>query len=173
MAPEILSKKIDTRYLDPFQKAEIYSLALIFWELLRACRFSDNTNSNTNTNTSNSDEQTSNSGAIYSFEYKLPYFEYLGGSDPDEAMMRQLVCEQRVRPGMSTVWRQGGNGIIREFTALTEELWCDNPNERLNALRIKKSIMKIKNTYANTSAPTNNNNNNNNLLIGEKRLVDQ
>lgn len=128
MAPEILSKKIDTRYLDSFQKAEIYSLALIFWELLRACRFED--------------DQTR---AVYTFEYKLPYFEYLGGSDPDETIMRQIACEQRLRPGMSAIWKQN-NSVMREFASLTEELWCENPNERLNALRIKKSIIKIRNS---------------------------
>jgi hypothetical protein len=128
MAPEILSKKIDTRFLDAFQKAEIYSLALIFWELMRSCRFED--------------DQTR--VAVQS-DYKLPYYEYLSGTDPDEILMRQIVCEQRLRPGTSLLWRT--NGVMREFCTLTEELWGENPDSRLNALRIKKSLAKLKNNY--------------------------
>lgn len=133
MAPEILSKRIDTKYLDSFQKAEIYSLALIFWELLRSCKFEDDS-----------------THAAYSFEYKLPYFEYLA-IDPDESTMKQIVCDQKLRPGISQLWKQ--NKIMHELSLLTEELWVENPNERLNALRIKKSITKIKNNLVGVVEP--------------------
>ncbi|CAF1134504.1 unnamed protein product [Brachionus calyciflorus] len=124
MAPEILNKKIDVRYLDNFQKAEMYSLALVFWELLRSCKFED-------------DE----SKVVYSFEYKMPYFEYIQG-DPDEALMYKIVCEQKLRPSVSNLWKN--NKIMSHLMHLTEELWVENPNERLNALRLKKSITKLK-----------------------------
>lgn len=124
MAPEILDKKIDARYLENFQKAEIYSLALVFWELLRSCKFQD--------------DQTH---IVYSFEYKLPYFEYIQG-DPDEALMCTIVCEQKLRPGVCSQWRQ--NKLMASLLRLAEELWVENPNERLNALRLKKSLTKIR-----------------------------
>ena len=124
MAPEILNKKIDCRYLDNFQKAEMYSLALVFWELLRSCKFED-------------DE----SKVAYSFEYKMPFFEYIQG-DPDEALMCKIVCEQKLRPSVSNLWKQ--NKIMNQLMRLTEELWVENPNERLNALRLKKSLTKLK-----------------------------
>ena len=36
---------------------------------------------------------------------------------------------------------------MNEFVRLTEELWVEMPNERLNALRLKKSISKIKTNF--------------------------
>ncbi len=127
MAPEILSKRIEIKYLDAFQKAEMYSLALIFWELLRRCKFED--------------ESTK---TLYTYEYKPPYYEFIAG-DPDENLMRQIVCEQNHRPVLNPLWRQ--NVIMNEFVRLTEELWVEMPNERLNALRLKKSISKIKTNF--------------------------
>jgi serine/threonine protein kinase len=125
LAPEILAKTIDQRFLNSFQKAEIYSLALIIWEVLRACEFESHTAE----------------AVFHSFEYKLPYYEYIAAGDPDEALMRQIVCEQRLRPTIMPQWHE--HPIMHELTKLCEEVWVENPNERLNALRIKKSITKI------------------------------
>jgi TGF-beta receptor type-1 len=127
MAPEILSKRIEIKFLDAFQKAEMYSLGLVFWELLRRCKFED--------------ESTQ---TLYTFEYKPPYYEFITG-DPDENLMRQIVCEQNHRPILNPLWRQ--NPIMNELVRLTEELWVEMPNERLNALRLKKSITKIKTNF--------------------------
>ncbi|RNA19827.1 TGF-beta receptor type-1 isoform X4 [Brachionus plicatilis] len=124
MAPEILAKRIDARYLENFQKAEMYSVALVLWELLRSCQFDD--------------ERT---GALCSFEHKMPYFEYIQG-DPDEALMSKIVCEQKIRPSVCAEWRH--NKIMSGLLRLAEELWVENPDERLNALRLKKSLSKIR-----------------------------
>jgi len=67
MAPEILSKKIDMKYLDSFQKAEMYSLGLVYWELLRRCQLDAN------------DDDTS---AQQTLDYQPPYFEHVNG-DPE------------------------------------------------------------------------------------------
>lgn len=124
MAPEILSKRIDTRYLDAFQKAEMYSLGLVLWELLRSVRFEDDV-----------------SKAVYSFEYKMPFYEYIQ-NDPDEALMVKIVCEEKLRPCANDLWAK--NVIMSELFGLAEELWVEMPNERLNALRLKKSLTKLK-----------------------------
>jgi serine/threonine protein kinase len=120
MAPEILSKKIDYRYLDAFQKAEMYSLALIFWELLRRCSFELNS-------------------IQYTSEYKPPYFEYT--LDPDEEQMENIVCTMKQRPSIMDKWREVP--VMSQFTNLVEELWVDKPNARLNSLRVKKSLIQI------------------------------
>jgi TGF-beta receptor type-1 len=124
LAPEILNKTIDMRYLDSFQKAEIYSLSLIIWELLRACKFES--------------QQTK---ITYSYEYKLPYFEHIPIGDPDDSLMRQIVCEKKLRPSIVQFWHE--HPIMHEMTKLCEDLWVETPNERLTALRIKKSIIKF------------------------------
>ena len=78
---------------------------------------------------------------LYTFEYKPPYYEFING-DPDENIMKQVVCEQKHRPLFNPLWKQ--NVIMNELTRLTEELWVEMPNARLNALRLKKSINKIR-----------------------------
>jgi TGF-beta receptor type-1 len=126
MAPEILAKTIDTRLLVAFQKAEMYSVALIMWELLRRVRLE----------------------GVPVIEYKLPYYEYTP-LDPDEIQMRQIVCEQKLRPPISLQWKN--DWITSEITRIMEELWVENPEGRLNALRVKKSLSKI-NNYSSLSS---------------------
>jgi serine/threonine protein kinase len=135
MAPEILAKTINFKSLLQFQKAEMYSLSLIFWELLRRTMFE--------LFESNSDSDKKHK-VIYSYDYKLPYHEYIQ-SDPDELQMKQLVCDQKIRPEVNNLWREVP--ILNELTQLTEELWVENADGRLNALRLKKSLNQIERKY--------------------------
>jgi TGF-beta receptor type-1 len=121
MAPEILNKTINIKSLNQFQNAEMYSLALIFWELLTRTKFEL-------------------LNKIYIYEYKLPYYQYLP-MDPNDLQMKQIVCEQKLRPEINYLWKQ--INIMNELTQLTEELWVENSNGRLNALRLKKSLNSI------------------------------
>lgn len=157
MAPEILAKTINYKSLLQFQNAEMYSLALIFWELLRRTSFEleqDSLQENNfksaewksqqklSTNDCNTDPiEKSSQKMVFNFDYKLPYYEYVQ-SDPDEFQMKQLVCDRKVRPEINQLWKQVP--ILSDLTSLTEELWVDNPNGRLNALRLKKSLNQIK-----------------------------
>ncbi len=129
MAPEILSKTINYRSLLQFQNAEMYSLGLIFWELLRRTSFEI------------ADEKSIGGIKSYTYDYKLPYYEYIQ-SDPDEQQMIQIVCEKKKRPEINPLWTQVP--ILSELTHLTEELWVENAKGRLNALRLKKSLNQIK-----------------------------
>lgn len=129
LAPEILSKKIKTERLLEFQKAEMYSLGLVFWELLRRCKL---------------DDQKSNK--TVAFEYKPPYYEWING-DPDEPIMKKIVCEEKFRPLINPLWKN--DLIMKELTNYTQELWVDDPDARLNPLRLKKSLIKVKNNYIN------------------------
>jgi hypothetical protein len=159
MAPEILNKTINYKSLLQFQNAEMYSLALIFWELLRRTKF-ELENTNTTVTISNqqlnevpmqekhahmSDAASSDRINYYVFEYKLPYYEYLQ-ADPDETQMKHIVCEQKKRPEISALWRRVP--ILNELSQLTEELWVENAEGRLNALRLKKSLNLVKRKYS-------------------------
>ena len=81
---------------------------------------------------------------IYIYEYKLPYYQYLP-MDPNDLQMKQIVCEQKLRPDINSLWKQ--INIMNELTQLTEELWVENANGRLNALRLKKSLNSIMRKY--------------------------
>lgn len=126
LAPEILTKQLDQSSLIGFQRAEIYSLGLIMWEVLRACQFESQCHDNT----------------VYSFEYKLPYYEYINNqTDPDEALMKQIVCDLEHRPVLLPQWNE--HTIMKDLTQLCTESWDKNPNARNTALRIKKSLARI------------------------------
>ena len=164
MAPEILNKTINYKSLLQFQNAEMYSLALIFWELLRKTKFhleqpllappNETTNANRQSSLVDLDLSTASctdTGGktaakryAYSYEYKMPYYEYVQ-SDPEELQMKQLVCDQKKRPEINALWRKVP--ILNELSHLTEELWVENANGRLNALRLKKSLNLIKRKY--------------------------
>ena len=79
------------------------------------------------------------------YDYRLPYYEWIGAADADEAQMLAVVCVEKKRPGVNALWRQVP--ILGELTKLTEELWGENANGRLNALRLKKSINQIKRKF--------------------------
>lgn len=142
MAPEILAKTINYKSLLQFQNAEMYSLALIFWELLRRTSFDlEQPLNNNNSTTQSASDQIPTRRVHYSYDYKLPYYEHIQ-SDPDEFQMKQMVCDQKKRPEINSLWRQVP--ILSELTQLTEELWVENADGRLNALRLKKSLNLIK-----------------------------
>jgi hypothetical protein len=98
----------------------MYSLSLVYWELLNRCKLN------------NIDYQIN--------DYLPPYNEHLP-IDPNEILVKKVVCELKLRPGINKSWKS--HRIIDEFTALIEELWNENPDARLNAFRVKKSIDKF------------------------------
>lgn len=125
MAPEILNKSIDIRSLYQFQNAEMYSLALIFWEMLRRVKFE-------------------HLNLVYVYDYELPYQQYIP-MDPNDLQMKEIVCDKKLRPGINALWKQ--TNVMNELTELTEELWTENSHGRLNALRLKKSLNSIMRKY--------------------------
>ena len=194
MAPEILAKTLNARSLHEYQSAEMYSLALVFWEVIRRCVFeieqpqavgcsspessieiSDGSNEISTASSSGvssnlpGDSSTSSASSFssfilrtrsaplsassstmsyfheYEYEYQMPYYEFVG-VDPDEAQMRQIVCDEKRRPEMNPLWYRVP--LLREMTRLTEELWCENASGRLNALRLKKSLNLLRKKYA-------------------------
>lgn len=153
MAPEILAKTINYKSLLQFQNAEMYSLALIFWELLRRTSFElDKEEQQASQSTVSLSKDPTNETSdkfptklVYSYDYKLPYYEYIQ-SDPDELEMKHLVVDLKKRPEINNLWRSVP--ILNELTQLTEELWVENADGRLNALRLKKSLNSIKRKYA-------------------------
>ena len=133
MAPEILSKTIDIKSLNEFQNAEMYSLALIFWELLRRTKFEIDKK-------------------LYIYDYKLPYYEFIQ-MDPDDLQMKTIVCDQKKRPEINLLWKQ--INIMNEIAQLTQELWLENSHARLNALRLKKSLNSILRKYLSNNCSNN------------------
>uniref|UniRef100_A0A182I3Y4 receptor protein serine/threonine kinase n=1 Tax=Anopheles arabiensis TaxID=7173 RepID=A0A182I3Y4_ANOAR len=117
MAPEVLDESISMECFDALRKADIYAIGLIFWEVCRrtiSCGIAE--------------------------EYKVPYFDYVS-SDPSFEEMRKVVCVDNYRPSVQNRWTS--DPFLASMSKLMRECWHMNPNVRLPALRIKKTLLKL------------------------------
>jgi activin receptor type-1 len=104
---------------EALRRADIYAIGLIFWEVCR---------------------RTLSNGIAE--EYKVPYFDC--PSDPSFEEMRKVVCVDNQRPSIPNRWTS--DPLLNGMSKLLRECWHQNPNVRLPALRIKKSLYKLAST---------------------------
>lgn len=76
MAPEILNDSLDTSFFYNYCRADIYSMGLVFWEILRRTRLTE---------------------GYACLPYQQPYQEYIP-SDPSIEDMKMLVATRCIRP---------------------------------------------------------------------------
>ncbi|XP_037909941.1 activin receptor type-1 isoform X1 [Hermetia illucens] len=117
MAPEVLDESIDLKNFEAVRRADIYALGLIFWEVCR---------------------RTISCGIVE--EYKVPYYDVVP-SDPSFEDMRKVVCGDEYRPSIPNRWTS--DPLLAGMSKLMRECWHKNPNVRLPALRIKKTLDKL------------------------------
>lgn len=70
----------------------------------------------------------------------VPYDEVVP-SDPSFEEMRKVVCGDGYRPSIPNRWTS--DQLMNGMSKLMKECWHQNPNVRLPALRIKKSLLKL------------------------------
>ena len=116
LAPEVLSDALNTSDFEAFKRADMYSLGLVFWEVASRCA-------------------ANNSSVVP--EYGLPYHE-LVSPDPAIEEMRKVVCGDGARPGLPNHWT--ADRTLSQMGKLMTECWYENPNSRLTALRVKKTM---------------------------------
>ncbi|CAD5111664.1 DgyrCDS949 [Dimorphilus gyrociliatus] len=126
MAPELLEDSFNHTNFDCFRQADIYSLALVFWELIS--RMDDD-------------------GFVFHKKHELPYYDSVQ-SDPPIEEMKHTVCTLNKRPNFSERWKS--DFALRKFTDLVSECWHKNSGARLSALRIKKTLLTILETFQNS-----------------------
>lgn len=117
MAPEVLDDSINMECFESLRRADIYALGLIFWEVCKrtiSCGIAE--------------------------EYKVPYYDVVP-SDPSFEDMRKVVCGDDYRPSIPNRW--SSDSLLAGMAKLMRECWHKNPNVRLPALRIKKSLHKL------------------------------
>ncbi|CAH1365099.1 hypothetical protein MTP99_001397 [Tenebrio molitor] len=117
MSPEVLDETIRMDYFDSFRRADIYALGLVLWELCR---------------------RTVSNGIAE--DYKPPFYDVVP-NDPSFEDMRKVVCIDQQRPSLLNRW--ASDPILSVMAKLMRECWHQNPNVRLPALRIKKTILKL------------------------------
>lgn len=123
MAPEVLNESLNAQMFDSFKMADMYALALIFWEMCRR------------TAVTLVDQKTTAAE-----EYALPYHDVVP-SDPSFEDMHEVVCVQNLRPEVPAKW--GEEEILATLSSIMQECWHQNPAVRLTALRVKKTLMRV------------------------------
>ncbi|KAJ8926057.1 hypothetical protein NQ315_009912 [Exocentrus adspersus] len=119
MSPEVLDETIRMDHFDSFRRADIYALGLVLWEMCR---------------------RTVSNGIAE--DYKPPFFDVVP-SDPSFEDMRKVVCVDQQRPNLPNRWTS--DPLLSGMSKLMRECWHQNPNVRLPALRIKKTLTKLAN----------------------------
>ncbi|XP_018327591.1 activin receptor type-1 isoform X2 [Agrilus planipennis] len=117
MSPEVLDESIRMECFDSFRRVDIYALGLVFWEVCK---------------------RTVSNGIAE--EYKPPFYDVVP-SDPSFEDMRKVVCIDQQRPFVPNRW--SSDPILSGMSKLMRECWHQNPNVRLPALRIKKTLLKL------------------------------
>ncbi|XP_051884182.1 TGF-beta receptor type-1 [Pristis pectinata] len=117
MAPEILDDSINTSHFDSFKYVDVYALGLIFWEIAQRC----------------------SAGGVCT-EYQMPYYD-LVPLDPSIEDMREVVCEQKLRPSVPDQWHCS-EALLR-MVKIMRECWFADGAARLTALRIKKTLKNL------------------------------
>jgi bone morphogenetic protein receptor type-1B len=70
----------------------------------------------------------------------LPYHDFVP-SDPSFQDMFEVVCVKGIRPPVPARWQS--EDILAVLSKIMQECWHANPNCRLTALRVKKSLNKL------------------------------
>ncbi|KAK6629834.1 hypothetical protein RUM43_003654 [Polyplax serrata] len=121
MAPEVLNETLNTAAFESFKMADMYSLGLVFWEMTRRC---------------------ATGGKLSSAEeYQLPYYDCVT-NDPSFEDMHQVVCVKNIRPQVPLRWES--DEVLRTLSKIMQECWHANPPVRLTALRVKKTLSKLR-----------------------------
>lgn len=123
MAPEVIDDTIDKNSFEAFKMADMYSVALVFWELSRRCITKINCTKSTTCE-----------------DYALPYHDVVP-SDPSLEDMYSAVCLKQTRPPIPLRWQS--EEILRVLAQIMQECWHPNPAVRLTSLRVKKTLSNL------------------------------
>nr|AGW51569.1 BMP and activin membrane-bound inhibitor type Ib protein [Pinctada fucata] len=117
MAPEVLDETLNKSHFEAYRQADIYSFGLVLWEITRRCI---------------------SNGVVE--EHQLPYQDMVP-SDPSFEEMRKIVCVEKLRPDFPIRWLS--NEYLKTMSKLMGECWSHNPQARLTALRVKKTLGRM------------------------------
>ncbi|XP_065665950.1 activin receptor type-2A isoform X1 [Hydra vulgaris] len=118
MAPEILDGAIVFNS-ESYFLMDIYSTALIIWELVSRCNFESEVIKH----------------------YQPPYFDQVG-ENPSIWQMKDCVVDRNVRPPIPLEWRN--NTILNMICITMEECWDRDPEARVSANCIHERLLAIK-----------------------------
>uniref|UniRef100_A0A8C5GBG9 Serine/threonine-protein kinase receptor n=1 Tax=Gouania willdenowi TaxID=441366 RepID=A0A8C5GBG9_GOUWI len=107
MAPEVLESRVNLEDLEAFKQMDVYSMALVLWELASRCHAI---------------------GEVKNYE---PAFGSKVCEQPCVDSMRDLVLRDRGRPEIPSAWTQKPG--MNVFCSTITECWDHDPEARLTA----------------------------------------
>ncbi|XP_008303006.1 TGF-beta receptor type-2, partial [Stegastes partitus] len=107
MAPEVLESRVNLEDLEAFKQMDVYSMALVLWEMASRCHAI---------------------GEVKSYE---PAFGSKVCEQPCVDSMRDLVLRDRGRPDIPSTWTQHQG--MNVFCSTITECWDHDPEARLTA----------------------------------------
>ncbi|XP_007888097.2 activin receptor type-1 isoform X1 [Callorhinchus milii] len=121
MAPEILDESIQVNLYDSYRRVDIWAFGLVLWEVAR---------------------RTISNGIVE--DYKSPFYD-LVPNDPSFDDMKKVVCVDQQRPNIPNRWFS--DPTLTSLAKVMKECWYPNPSARLTALRIRKTLTKIDDSF--------------------------
>ncbi|XP_053564002.1 serine/threonine-protein kinase receptor R3 [Bombina bombina] len=124
MAPEVLDETIRTDSFESYKQTDLWAYGLVLWEVCR---------------------RTVINGMVE--DYKPPFYDVVP-HDPSFEDMKKVLCIDQQRPNIPNNW--SSDTVLSALTKIMRECWFQNPSARLTALRIKKTLNKLKNSMDHT-----------------------
>ncbi|XP_005869298.1 PREDICTED: serine/threonine-protein kinase receptor R3 isoform X3 [Myotis brandtii] len=121
MAPEVLDEQIRTDCFESYKWTDIWAFGLVLWEITR---------------------RTIVNGIVE--DYKPPFYDVVP-NDPSFEDMKKVVCVDQQTPTIHN--RLAADPVLSGVAQMIRECWYPNPSARLTALRIKKTLQKLSNSF--------------------------
>ncbi|XP_061471203.1 serine/threonine-protein kinase receptor R3 [Rhineura floridana] len=121
MAPEVLDEQIRMDCFESFKQTDIWAFGLVLWEIAR---------------------RTVINGIVE--DYKPPFFDMVP-IDPSFDDMKKVVCVDQQTPTIPN--RLYSDLTLSALAKIMKECWFQSPTARLTALRIKKTLKKLSNSF--------------------------
>ncbi|XP_066469747.1 serine/threonine-protein kinase receptor R3 [Tiliqua scincoides] len=121
MAPEVLDEQIRMDCFESFKRTDIWAYGLVLWEIAR---------------------RTAVNGIVE--DYKPPFFDAVP-IDPSFEDMKKVVCVDQQTPTVPN--RLYSDPTLSALAKIMKECWYQSPSARLTALRIKKTLKKLSNSF--------------------------
>ncbi|KAK1341150.1 hypothetical protein QTO34_017552 [Cnephaeus nilssonii] len=121
MAPEVLDEQIRTDCFESYKWTDIWAFGLVLWEITR---------------------RTIVNGIVE--DYKPPFYDVVP-NDPSFEDMKKVVCVDQQTPTIHN--RLAADPVLSGVVQMIRECWYPNPSARLTALRIKKTLQKLSNSF--------------------------
>ncbi|XP_028566352.2 activin receptor type-1-like [Podarcis muralis] len=121
MAPEVLDEQIQMDRFESFKRTDIWAYGLVLWEIAR---------------------RTVVNGIVE--DYKPPFFDMVP-IDPSFDDMKKVVCIDQQTPTIPN--RLYSDVTLSALAKIMKECWFHSPPARLTALRIKKTLKKLSDSF--------------------------